>query len=177
MNHLKLIAFDVLSLCDLSSVDRADMRKYHGHIADFLDTREWKPLDYPPLWEAIAAYPDVAPGIAKLRERFTVVALSNLPVRLISKISRNSWISWDSIIPLELKRTYKPRVGAFLTVCELFAVGAHEVAMVTANGRPCREFNDLGAAATLGMTPFLVRDEKIPTVVDLAAILEQGDAK
>jgi FMN phosphatase YigB (HAD superfamily) len=171
MNHLKLIAFDVLSLCDLSNVDRADMRKYHGHIADFLDGKPWTPIDYPPSWEAIAAYPDVAPGIAKLRERFTVVALSNLPVRLISKISRNSGIAWDSIVPLEMKRTYKPCAGAFTTVCELFGVGTHEVAMVTANGRPCREFNDLEAAAKLGMTPFLLRDEKIPTVVDLAAIL------
>lgn len=164
---IKVVAFDVLSLCDLSGIGRDDMRAYHKHISDFLDTGEWLPINYPKSWESITAEPDVAPGIAKLRERFTVVAMSNLPVRLISKISRNSGISWDAIIPLELKRTYKPCAEAFTTVCELLGVNPTEVAMVTANSRPCREFNDLEVSSKLGMTPILLRSAAAPKVADI----------
>lgn len=159
---MKVIAFDLFgTVFDLSSVDRQEIRDY----ASQLRRDEWQPLKLPKSWETLPAHADSAEGIERLRKRFIVVTCSNGPLGLTAKLSKNNGISWDAIIPLELNRVYKTDPLAYLTVCEVLAVRAEDVMMVTAN----KDFGDLEASAALGMTPQLIRDPDCPaTIIELA---------
>lgn len=159
---MKVIAFDVFgTVVDLTRANHEEIREYARHIRK----PEWSPLVLPPTWENLPAHPDSAEGIARLRKKFFVVTCTNGPLGLIAKLSKNNGIQWDAIVPLELKRIFKPRAGAYLTVCEVLSVPPAEVMMVTAN----KDFGDLEASEALGMTPQLIRGESdVPTITALA---------
>lgn len=145
----KVIAFDVFgTVFDLSSVDRAEVRAYVDHIRQ----PDWAPLNLPEHWERLPSHPDARMAIGQLRESLQVVALTNGPVRLITKLSKFNGISWDAIIPIELRRVYKPNLDAYRLAIELMGVDPGEVMMVTAN----KTFGDLEAASELGMQSYYI---------------------
>lgn len=102
---MKIIAFDVFgTVVDVSSVSRDEIRDYVSQVR-----REvYEPLNLPHAWQYLPAFPDSARGIERLRKKFFVVTLSNFPIGLLAKLSKHAKITWDAIIPLELKRVYKP---------------------------------------------------------------------
>ncbi len=155
MNDIKVLAFDVFgTVFDLSNVDKGEIRNYvklvHGN--------KWVPLRIPESWEGLSAHPDAVEGIARLRRHYTVVTLSNCPLASLVKLSRANDITWDAIIPIELKKVYKPNLEAYRTVYEVLDIFPDQVMMVTAN----KTFGDLEAADCLGMRKALVRDTSIP---------------
>lgn len=157
---IKVIAFDVFgTVFDLSGVDRDEIRAYARHIKKEI----WSPLHLPKSWETLPAHPDSKEGIELLRKKYFVCTCSNGPLGLLSKLSKHNDISWDAIIPLELNRVYKPKLRAYMTVCEVLNVQPEEVCMVTAN----KDFGDLEASESLGMTPKLIRYEG-DNIIDLA---------
>lgn len=159
---IKVIAFDVFgTVFDIqNNVPRSEIADYVKHVHD----TQWRPLEFPEHWKTIPAHLDAAKGIYELRKSHLVVTCSNGPMALLAPLSKHNNISWDAIIPLETARVYKPNPGAYLHVCALLGVEPEEVMMVTAN----RTFGDLEASAALGMTPQLIRDDKCPTIIDLA---------
>lgn len=158
---IKLIAFDVFgTVFDLSSIDRNEIKEYVKHVHQ----SQWEPLNLPKSWEDIKAHPDSQIGISLLRKKFTVVTLSNGPVKLLSKISKNAAISWDMIIPIEMAKVYKPNIEAYKILISLFGIKPEEIAMVTAN----ETFGDLEAAKQLGMKPILIRgNSSIKNIIEL----------
>lgn len=163
--NFKVIAFDVFgTVFDLSKVERSEVKAYADHIRK----PEWSPLKLPTSWETLPALPDSREGLEMLRERFIVVTMSNGPLGLLSKLSKHNGISWDAIVPLEMKRVYKPNPAAYLTICDVFDVQPSEVMMVTAN----EHFGDLEASRAVGMTPKLIRTESCRTIIDLACDLK-----
>lgn len=164
---IQVIAFDVFgTVFDLSGVDRQEIKDYAAHLRK----PEWSPLHLPKSWETLPAHADSASGIARLRERYTVVTCSNGPLGLLAKLSKHNGISWDAIIPLELNRVFKPKPQAYLTVCQVMGVEPENVLMVTTN----KDFGDLEASVAVGMKSVLIRDEEIPTIPHLAGWLAVG---
>lgn len=164
---IKVIAFDVFgTVFDLSGVPRSEIKAYADHIRK----PEWSPLHLPASWEKLPAHDDARRGIERLRARYTVCTMSNGPLKMLANLSKHNEIVWDAIVPIEMKRVYKPNPAAYETICELFGVGPEEVMIVTAN----EKFGDLEAAEKLGMMRSLIRcpDSKwnpaIPTINDLA---------
>jgi 2-haloalkanoic acid dehalogenase type II len=160
---IKVIAFDVFgTVFDLSKVDKQEIRDYVGHIRE----SEWSPLKLPGHWEELPAHPDAKEGIDLLRREFIVVTMSNGPAALLAKLSKFNNISWDMIVPIELRKVYKPNPAAYMLICDMLDVDPHEVLMVTAN----KTFGDLEAAASLGMRSMLIRDESsdMKDIKDLA---------
>jgi 2-haloalkanoic acid dehalogenase type II len=163
---LKVIAFDVFgTVFDLSSVNRLEIKDYVSHIRGGV----WEPLELPESWYTLPAHPDAKEGIERLRTKYQVVTLSNGPVRLLTRLSKHNNISWDMIIPIEMKKVYKPKAGAYYTVPELMGVLTSEVLMVTAN----KTFGDLEAASRCSMKPCLIRDPdgSYANIVELAEAL------
>lgn len=166
---LTLIAFDLFgTVFDMSGVDRDELRAYGRHLKDFYATGEWTPLHLPASWERLPLFRDSALGLGLLQRNYMIVTLSNAPLGLTAKMCKNAGIVFDAITPLELSRTYKTAPEAYLSLCSIYGVEPHEIAMVTAN----KDFGDIEASAKLGMTPFLIRGEEIPTIVDLAERLD-----
>lgn len=165
MNGIKVVAFDLFgTIFDFGGTDPADRSAYWKHIHQ----PEWSPLNLPAAWEHLPVHPMTHIGLHMLKRRFTVVTLSNAPARLQVAMLRNAQLPFDAIVPLELRRVFKPQPAAYLTVCDMLRVEPADVCMVTAN----RDFGDLEASAALGMKAVLIREPGCPqTVTDLAYTL------
>ena len=111
-------------------------------------------------WHRLDAWPDVAPGLRRLRERFRVAPCSNGNISLMVDLARHNGLHWDAIVGAELARDYKPKPVVYLSAAAAFDCEPAEVLMVAAHS------SDLAAAAACGLrTAHLARpDEHGPGV-------------
>lgn len=154
-NTMKVILFDVFgTVFNLDGVSRHEVGEYVRHVHQ----RGWSPLILPKSWELIPAHADAAEGVARLRRQFTVVTLSNGPVDLLVRMSRNAGISWDFIVPVQCRQVYKPHPDAYRMACEMTGVEATDCLMVTANPG----FGDVEASRAIGMQAQVIRHADDP---------------
>lgn len=109
-------------------------------------------------WHRLDAWPDVAPGLRRLRERFRIAPCSNGNISLMVNLARRNGLPWDAILGAEIARDYKPKAIVYQSAAAAFDCTPHEVLMVAAHS------SDLAAAAQAGLrTAFVARpDEKGP---------------
>jgi len=124
-------------------------------------------------WHRLDAWPDVAPGMTRLRRRFLLAPCSNGNISLMVDIARRNGMPWDAILGSEIAGDYKPKPRVYLASCEAFDLPPGECMMFAAHS------NDLKNAAANGLrTAHLSRmnehgpgkGERAPTVpVDYTA--------
>jgi len=109
-------------------------------------------------WHRLDAWPDVSPGLLRLRERFRIAPCSNGNISLMVDLARRNGFPWDAVLGAELARDYKPKAVVYLAAAAAFDCAPGETLMVAAHS------NDLAAAAAAGLrTAFVARpDEKGP---------------
>jgi 2-haloacid dehalogenase len=109
-------------------------------------------------WHRLDAWPDVAPGLQRLRERYRIAPCSNGNISLMVDLARRNGLPWDAILGAEVARDYKPKAIVYQAAAAAFDCDPAEVLMVAAHS------NDLAAAAQAGLrTAFVARpDEKGP---------------
>jgi 2-haloacid dehalogenase len=109
-------------------------------------------------WHRLDAWPDVAPGLNRLRERFRIAPCSNGNVSLMVDLARRNGLLWDAILGAEFARDYKPKAAVYQSAAAAFDCEPLEVLMVAAHS------DDLAAAARAGLrTAHVARpDEKGP---------------
>jgi len=106
-------------------------------------------------WHRLDAWPDVAPGLARLRERFRIAPCSNGNISLMVDLARRNGFAWDAILGAELARDYKPKPVVYLSAAAAFDLQPGEVMMVAAHS------SDLAAAAaTCLRTAFIARPDE-----------------
>jgi 2-haloacid dehalogenase len=124
-------------------------------------------------WHRLPAWDDVSDGLRRLRERYTVVALSNGGFALLTNLIKSQGLVFDAIISAQNARTYKPDPHVYRTAAELLDVAPSAILMVAAHGW------DIDGARSAGLhTAFLERpaekgphgaaDRAADTVSDLA---------
>jgi len=112
-------------------------------------------------WHRLDAWPDVAPGLARLRERFRLAPCSNGNISLMVDLARRNGFLWDAIAGAELARDYKPKPGVYLSAAAAFDCAPDEAMMVAAHS------SDLAAAASAGLrTAFVARPQERPGVAE-----------
>ncbi len=124
-------------------------------------------------WHRLDAWPDVAPGLNRLRRKFLLAPVSNGNIALMVDLARRNALPWDAILGAEVAGDYKPKPRVYLASAEAFNLEPEECMMVAAHS------GDLAAAAQSGLkTAHLARPneygpgrgEKAPKVpVDFAA--------
>jgi len=124
-------------------------------------------------WHRLDAWPDVAPGLRRLRERFRVAPCSNGNVSLMVDLARRNGLPWDAILGAEFARDYKPKAVVYQAAASAFDCEPAQVLMVAAHS------DDLAAAAEAGLRTAHIarpnekgpgRGERGPSVaVDIAA--------
>ena len=124
-------------------------------------------------WHRLDAWPDVAPGVRRLRERYRVAPCSNGNISLMVNLARRNGLPWDAILGAEIARDYKPKAIVYQSAAAAFDLNPAEVLMVAAHS------NDLAAAASAGLRTAHIarpdekgpgRGERAPSVpVDMAA--------
>ena len=109
-------------------------------------------------WHRLDAWPDVPPGMARLKRRVMLAPVSNGNISLMVDLARRNNIPWDAILGSETAGDYKPKPRVYLAACEALDLPPGECMMVAAHT------NDLLAAAKCGLrTGHIARpDEKGP---------------
>lgn len=153
-SNIAVLAVDVFgTVVDFSGVPYAEKKAYADHIKQ----PEWSPLRLPERWRySLVAHPDSAKGLNRLRKKYTVVPLTNGPVRLIADLSFFNDLEWCAYFPLESYKVFKPDPRAYRLFVETFSdCEPSRCLMVTAN----EKFGDLEAARSLGMQAVLIRGD------------------
>jgi 2-haloacid dehalogenase len=124
-------------------------------------------------WHRLDAWPDVKPGLERLRARFRIAPCSNGNISLMVDLARRNHFAWDAILGAEIARDYKPKPIVYLAAAAAFDYAPEETMMVAAHS------SDLAAAARAGLrTAFVARPDEYgegrgelapQTAVDLVA--------
>jgi len=133
-------------------------------------------------WHRLDAWPDSAPGLARLKRECMIAPVSNGNISLMVALARRNKFPWDAILGSEIAGDFKPKPRVYLAACEAFDLLPSDCMMVAAHS------NDLASAAKNGLRTGHVarpnehgpgRGETAPTVpVDAAgASLEDFASK
>ncbi|WP_069167791.1 haloacid dehalogenase type II [Nocardia altamirensis] len=107
------------------SLDR--LLEHHGVGGHFDDAARAKLVR---AWHLLPAWPDAAAGLTRLRERYTVAALSNGGFALLTRLIKAAGLPFDCILSAELARSYKPAPEVYRTAATLLDVAPDRVLMV-----------------------------------------------
>src|SRR5580693_3496384 len=96
-------------------------------------------------WHRLDAWPDVPPGLVRLKLRHMLAPCSNGNISLMVDLARRNHLPWDAILGAEIAGDYKPKPRVYLAAAEAFDLKPGECMMVAAHTK------DLMAAAALGL--------------------------
>jgi len=96
-------------------------------------------------WHRLDAWPEVAPGLARLKSKYLLAPVSNGNISLMVDLARRNRLPWDAILGAEIAGDYKPKPRVYLASAEAFDLKPEACMMVAAHS------NDLAAAAALGL--------------------------
>ncbi len=106
-------------------------------------------------WHRLNAWPDSAPGLARLKRKFMIAPVSNGNISLMVALARRNGFSWDAILGSEIAGDFKPKPRVYLAACQAFDLEPSECMMVAAHP------GDLAAAAACGLrTGFVARPDE-----------------
>ena len=103
-------------------------------------------------WHRLRGWPDAAPGMMRLHQRFITGPLSNGNVSLLIDLARLNGLPWGMIFGADVFRHYKPDAETYLGACEMLSLCPAEVMLCAAHNE------DLAAAQHHGLrTAFVPR--------------------
>jgi 2-haloacid dehalogenase len=106
-------------------------------------------------WHRLDPWPDVVPGLLRLKAGFIIAPLSNGNVSLMIDLSKRAGLPWDAILGAEVVRAYKPMPDAYLRTAALLDMRPSDICLVAAHE------SDLAAARACGLrTCFMPRPEE-----------------
>lgn len=153
-----------LAFCKLDQLHRRNLDRVLAAFGlDMVDEATRQQLNL--AWHQLDAWPDVTPGLARLRRKFFVAPCSNGNMSLMVDLARRHGWHWDAITGAELARDYKPQAIVYRTAADAFDCAPHEAMMVATHS------SDLAAAAAAGLrTAFVARaDEHGPGIGETTA--------
>jgi 2-haloacid dehalogenase len=119
-------------------------------LSDRFDEAEREALNH--AWEKLPPWPDVVPGLARLREHHIIAPCSNGSIALMTRLAKFGGLPWDCILGAGVARAYKPDPRTYLSSCEALRLPPESVVMVAAHN------DDLFAARAAGLrTGFVPR--------------------
>lgn len=103
-------------------------------------------------WEHLPAWPDVGPGMDRLRTLGFLAPCSNASVALSVRLARFAGLTWDAIGGADVAQDYKPKQEVYLATARALGLAPGQVVMVAAHN------GDLAAAREAGLrTAFFPR--------------------
>jgi 2-haloacid dehalogenase len=103
-------------------------------------------------WQRLAPWPDVVPGLTRLKSAFTLATLSNADVSAVINISKRAGLPWDAIFAAEMAGVFKPDPEIYRMAATYLGLDPADIMMVASHKY------DIRAAARLGFrTAFTAR--------------------
>ena len=104
------------------------------------------------VWHRLDPWPDVVPGLTRLKTKYIVGPLSNGNFALLTNMAKRAGLPWDVNLSCEVTLAYKPLPASYQGAVRLLGLAPREVMMVAAHN------DDLRAARALGLrTAFVAR--------------------
>jgi len=108
-------------------------------------------------WHQLDAWPDVQPGLSRLRRRYLIAPVSNGNTSLMCDLARRNDLRWDAILGADYARSFKPKNEVYLAAAEAFNLVPKQCLMCAAHS------GDLQAAAANGLrTAYIPRPLERP---------------
>jgi len=106
-------------------------------------------------WHRLKPWPDVVPGLTRLKKKFIIAPLSNGNTSLLLNMAKNAGMPWDTVLGSDALRAYKPMPEAYRGMAEFLDLPVERVMLVAAHN------GDLGAAQKQGLrTGFIPRPQE-----------------
>lgn len=103
-------------------------------------------------WQRQEPWPDVVPGLSRLKRVFTVATLSNADVCAVVNISKRAALPWDAIFTAEMCGAFKPDPAVYRMAATYLGLEPAQIMMVAGHKY------DIRAAGSLGFqTGFVAR--------------------
>ena len=103
-------------------------------------------------WHRLELWPDVRPGLERLRGHFVLAPFSNGNVALLEELSARAGLTWDTVLSAETLGHFKPHPAAYQGAARRLVLDPEQVLMVAAHNR------DLDGARAQGFrTAFVQR--------------------
>ena len=114
------------------------------------------------VWVKMRSWPDSAPGITRLKQRYTVAALSSGSMAGVIRVAKAGNLPFDAILTGELAKAYKPMPDVYRLAVDYLGFRADEIMMVA-----CHKWDLKGAKAAGLRTAFVPRSAEIGILTKL----------
>jgi 2-haloacid dehalogenase len=135
-------------------------------------------------WRRLPPWPDTVEGMTRLKRRFTLVALSNGNIALISEMAKRGGLPWDVILGADIVQTYKPMPALYDSAPRLLDLKPSQVMMVACHTWDLdhakerglqtayvRRPDEYGPGAAISKPPAETYDLQVGSFVELAEAL------
>lgn len=95
-------------------------------------------------WQRLVPWPDVVPGLTRLKSRFTLATLSNADVSAVVSISKRAGLPWDAVFTAEMAGTFKPDPATYRMAARYLGLEASEAMMVASHKYDIRAASEFG---------------------------------
>jgi 2-haloacid dehalogenase len=103
-------------------------------------------------WQRLKPWPDVVPGLTRMKTAYTLATLSNADVAAVVNISKRAGLPWDAIFAAEMAGVFKPDPAIYRMAATYLGLAPAEIMMVASHKY------DIRAAGRLGFrTAFVAR--------------------
>jgi 2-haloacid dehalogenase len=104
-------------------------------------------------WQRLKPWPDVVPGLTRLRRAYTLATLSNADVSAVINISKRAGLPWDAIFAAEMARAFKPDPAIYRLAATYLGLDPAEIMMVASHKYDIRAAGRLGFATAFVARP------------------------
>ncbi len=103
-------------------------------------------------WRRLKPWPDVVPGLTRLKSAYTLATLSNADVSAVIDISKRAGLPWDAVFAAEMAGVFKPDPAIYRMAATYLGLDPGDIMMVASHKY------DIRAAGRLGFrTAFIAR--------------------
>ena len=103
-------------------------------------------------WQRLRPWPDVVPGLIRLKSAYTLATLSNADVSAVISTSKRAGLPWDAVFAAEMAGVFKPDPAIYRMAAAYLGLDPAEIMMVASHKY------DIRAAGRLGFrTAFVAR--------------------
>lgn len=95
-------------------------------------------------WHKLDTWPDVVPGMNRLKEKFLLAPCSNGNISIMVDLARRNGMPWDAILGAEIARDYKPELIVYQASAEALNLRPEQVMMVAAHTGDLRFAGEAG---------------------------------
>ncbi|MCV7091120.1 haloacid dehalogenase type II [Mycobacterium interjectum] len=104
-------------------------------------------------WQRLRPWPDVVPGLTRLKGAYTLATLSNADVSAVVNLSKRAGLPWDAVFAAEMAGVFKPDPAVYHLAATYLGLDHGEIMMVASHKYDIRAAGRLGFATAFVARP------------------------